>query len=105
MRALVPDGVDAAVDYIGGDAITQSAALAKNSARTASNVDPKAIAEVGGLYCFVHPDSIQLATLTCLVADGTVVVEVQQSLPLDQAADAHRLQEEGHVRGKLVLTV
>jgi NADPH:quinone reductase-like Zn-dependent oxidoreductase len=30
---------------------------------------------------------------------------VQQSFPLERAADAHALLEDGHVRGKLVLTV
>jgi len=30
---------------------------------------------------------------------------VAQSLPLEQAAEAHRLSQNGHVRGKLVLTV
>jgi NADPH:quinone reductase-like Zn-dependent oxidoreductase len=30
---------------------------------------------------------------------------VAQTLPLAQAAQAHRLSQDGHVRGKLVLTV
>lgn len=105
VRALSPDGVDAAVDYVGGDAIAVSAELAKDAGRTASNVDPTAVAEVGGIYCFVRPDSAQLAQLAGLVADGSVRVEVQQSFALGQAADALRLLEQGHVRGKLVLTV
>ena len=105
VRALVPDGVDAAVDYVGGDAIGQSAALAKDPARTASNVDPTAVAEVGGVYCFVRPDSAQLAALVAMLEDGTLRVEVQQVLPLEDAAEAHRVLEDGHVRGKLVLEV
>ena len=105
VRALVPGGVDAAVDYVGGDAIGQSAALAKDPARTASNVDPTAVAEVGGVYCFVRPDSAQLAALVAMLEDGTLRVEVQQVLPLEDAAEAHRVLEDGHVRGKLVLEV
>ena len=105
VRALVPDGVDAAVDYVGGESIEQSAAVAKDAARTASNVDPTAIAKVGGLYCFVRPDSDQLAELVGLVERGDLRVEVQQVLPLEQAAEAHRVLQDGHVRGKLVLTV
>jgi NADPH2:quinone reductase len=34
---------------------------------------------------------------------GKLRVEVSRSLPLEQAAEAHRLIEEGHVQGKLVL--
>jgi NADPH:quinone reductase-like Zn-dependent oxidoreductase len=105
VRALAPGGIDAAVDYVGGDAIRQSAELAKDAARTSSNVDPTAIAEVGGLYCFVRPDSAQLADLVAMVDRGELRVEVQQALPLEQAAEAHRVLQEGHVRGKLVLTV
>ena len=105
VRALAPDGVDAAVDYVGGEAIAQSALLAKDPGRTASNVDPAAVAEVGGIHCFVRPDSHQLAQLVALVDGGAVRVEVQQVFPLEQAADALALLEEGHVRGKLVLTV
>ena len=63
------------------------------------------MAEVGGLYCFVRPDSAQLAELVALVDGGAVHVEVQEALPLERAADALALVEQGHVRGKLVLTV
>ena len=105
VRSLVPDGVDAAVDYVGGAAIGQSAELAKAVGRTASNVDPTAVAEVGGVYCFVRPDSAQLTELVGMLDRGALRVEVQQVLPLEQAAEAHRVLQEGHVRGKLVLRV
>jgi len=36
---------------------------------------------------------------------GRLRVEVAHQLPLEQAADAHRLLESGHVRGKVVLSV
>ena len=32
-------------------------------------------------------------------------VEVARVMPLDEIADAHRLSEEGHVRGKVVVTI
>ncbi len=105
VRALAPEGVDAAVDYVGGEAIAQSALLAKDAGRTASNVDPTAVAEAGGVYCFVRPDSAQLAQLAAMVDGGAVRVEVQQAFPLERAAEALALLEQGHVRGKLVLTV
>lgn len=104
VRALAPEGVDAAVDYIGGDAIRQSAELVSDPSRTASNVDPQAVAEAGGVYCFVTPHAEQLAQLAALVADGTVRVEVQEAFALERAADAWKAQMDGHVRGKLVLT-
>ena len=36
-------------------------------------------------------------------AEGRITVEIQQVFDLAAAPDAHRLLEEGHVRGKLVL--
>ena len=40
-----------------------------------------------------------------LLASGRVKPEVTHTLPLAQAADAHRLLESGDVVGKIVLTV
>jgi hypothetical protein len=34
-----------------------------------------------------------------------LTVEVERELPLAEAADAQRLSQDGHVRGKLVLSV
>jgi NADPH2:quinone reductase len=36
---------------------------------------------------------------------GDLCIEVAETFPLEQAADAHRRIEEGHTRGKLVLTM
>jgi len=40
-----------------------------------------------------------------LVADGKVRVDVREELPLEQAAEAHRLLESGETQGKLVLRI
>ncbi|MEP6134089.1 zinc-binding dehydrogenase, partial [Marinobacter sp.] len=37
------------------------------------------------------------------IEDGDVRVHIDKTFSLDQVADAHRLLEGGHVRGKLVL--
>jgi NADPH2:quinone reductase len=39
------------------------------------------------------------------IGRGELRIEVAETFPLEQAADAHRLIEEGHNRGKLVLTM
>jgi NADPH:quinone reductase-like Zn-dependent oxidoreductase len=53
----------------------------------------------------VSPDARTLAVITRLIDDGSVRVHVERELPLAEGADAHRLLEEGHVRGKVVLRV
>ncbi len=40
-----------------------------------------------------------------LIESGRFTLLVAQTFPLDQIAEAHRLSETGHVRGKLVLLV
>ncbi len=96
--------VDVVLDLVGGDALRQPPALVRNPARHASIVDP-AVKEQGGRYVFVRPSGEQLETLGGLAEVGRLRVQVAREVPLAEAADAHRLQEEGHVRGKIVLTV
>jgi NADPH:quinone reductase len=45
----------------------------------------------------------RLAELTQRVADGSLRTRVAQTLPLSEAAEAHRLNERGGLRGKVVL--
>jgi len=40
-----------------------------------------------------------------LIEAGRFSLPVAQTFPLEQIAEAHRLSESGHVRGKLVLLV
>jgi NADPH2:quinone reductase len=47
----------------------------------------------------------QLATIAGLITDGHVTLPPMQTLPLEQAAEAHVLIQTGHVRGKIVLNV
>lgn len=53
----------------------------------------------------VSPDGRTLAVITRLIDDGSIRVHVERELPLEQGAEAHRLVEAGHVRGKVVLRV
>ena len=46
-----------------------------------------------------------LERLTGLIEDGKIVPSVHRSYPLDEAPDAMRLLEKGHVRGKVVITI
>lgn len=105
-EAVDGDGkVDAVIDLVGGEALEISPTLVHDPTRHVSIVDSKAVHDQGGKYVFVKPNVEQLSWLGKLAADGRLHVEIQQSFPLAQAADAHRLLEQGHTRGKLVLTV
>ncbi|WP_327190968.1 NADP-dependent oxidoreductase [Streptomyces xinghaiensis] len=104
VRELAPEGVDVALDFVGGDAIPASLDLAKSAARVVSVVDP-GIAGSGGRYVFVRPDAADLTALGELADAGKLTVNVDKELPLEQAGEAFRLSQEGRTRGKIVLTV
>ncbi|AYL35221.1 NADP-dependent oxidoreductase [Streptomyces fungicidicus] len=104
VRGLAPEGVDAAFDSVGGDALKVSANLLAPEGRLASITDPEVVA-YGGHYWFVRPDPQDLQHLSDLAAQGTVKIHVSKTFPLEQAAEAHRLSQEGRTRGKIVVTV
>ncbi|MFF4016755.1 NADP-dependent oxidoreductase [Streptomyces sp. NPDC001843] len=104
VRALAPQGVDAVFDTIGGDTLKASANLLAPEGRMASIADPDVVG-YGGRYCFVRPDAEDLGRLSELAEQGVVSVHVSETFPLERAADAHRLNQEGRTRGKIVVTV
>ncbi|MEU9355961.1 NADP-dependent oxidoreductase [Streptomyces griseoloalbus] len=104
VRGLAPEGVDAVFDSVGGDALKVSANLLAPEGRLASITDPEVVG-YGGRYWFVRPDPQDLRRLSGLAEQGVVSVHVSQTFPLAQAADAHRLSQEGRTRGKIVVTV
>lgn len=99
--------VDVALDFVptSSEAIDPSTRLVRDPARLVSIGDAARVRELGGRYVFVRADPDQLAWLAQLADAGSLRVELQRTFPLEAAADAHRLLESGHVRGKLALTV
>jgi NADPH:quinone reductase-like Zn-dependent oxidoreductase len=53
----------------------------------------------------VAPDARVLDEITALIEDGSVRVHVDREFDLAEGPDAHRLIEQGHTRGKIVLRV
>ncbi|RZU11754.1 NADP-dependent oxidoreductase [Streptomyces sp. BK239] len=104
VRGLAPEGVDAAFDTIGGDTLKTSANLLAPDGRLASIADGD-VAEYGGHYCFVRPDTEDLTRLAELAEQGVVSVHVSETFPLERAEEAHRRNQEGRTRGKIVVTV
>ncbi|WP_395296480.1 NADP-dependent oxidoreductase [Kitasatospora hibisci] len=102
VRAMAPDGVDAAVDLVGGGAAGLSAALVADPARIASVAD-YGVRALGGQYVWARPDAAGLAELAELADAGRLTVTVASTFPLAQAASAQALNAEGRTRGKIVL--
>ncbi|MFJ3673101.1 NADP-dependent oxidoreductase [Streptomyces sp. NPDC090106] len=104
VRGLAPEGVDAAFDTVGGDTLTVSANLLAPEGRLASIADAEVVS-YGGRYCWVRPDAEDLERLSRLAEQGVISVHVSHTFPLEEAAEAQRLNQEGGTRGKIVVTV
>ncbi|MGW0563389.1 NADP-dependent oxidoreductase [Streptomyces sp. NPDC003016] len=104
VRALAPEGVDAVLDLVGGDALKLSPELLAPGGRLVSVADG-AVTGLGGTYLFVRPDTADLTALTELAERGALTVEVAAVFPLEKAAEALRLSREGHTRGKIAISV
>ncbi|WP_121010905.1 NADP-dependent oxidoreductase [Saccharothrix australiensis] len=96
--------VDVAFDCVGGAALNDSPALVRDPSRIVSIVDTNVL-ELGGRYAYAKPVQADLEWLAAHADAGELKVVVQQTFPLAEAAEAHRLLEGRHVRGKIVLTV
>ncbi|WP_340541045.1 NADP-dependent oxidoreductase [Nocardioides sp. GXZ039] len=104
VRALAPDGVDAALDYYGGTALADLFELTRSPARVASIADA-AVRERGGHYVFVRPDHAGLTALGDLADAGHLTVHVEREFTLEEVAEAWTASREGHTTGKIVLRV
>ncbi|MEV7089996.1 NADP-dependent oxidoreductase [Streptomyces sp. NPDC093085] len=102
VRALVPDGVDAAFDTIGGDILRTTPTMLAPGGRLASIAD-SGVTDLGGSYAFVRPDPADLAELAGLAEQGVLTADVARTFPLEQAADAFRHAEAGGTGGKVVI--
>jgi len=91
---------DCALDTIGGETLERTLELA---GRTCSIVQP--ITGTDRFYHYVRPDGGELSLLGGWIEEGRLCPHVQQVFPLAETRQAHELLEDGHVRGKLVLTI
>jgi len=107
VRALAPDGVDVALDVAGSGVLPELIEL------TGGPENVVTIADFGGAkqhgVRFSSGDTGRavhvLAEIGELIASGRFSLPEVQTFPLAEIAQAHRVSEDGHVRGKLVLLV
>jgi NADPH:quinone reductase-like Zn-dependent oxidoreductase len=102
--AQLTEPVDAVLDLVGGDTLADAPAQVRDPARIASVVDP-VVRDLGGRYVFVRPDAHDLEELGRMADAGQLRVPIAKAFGLDQVADAQRMVGEGHVRGKVVVTL
>jgi NADPH:quinone reductase-like Zn-dependent oxidoreductase len=108
VRAIAPDGIDAALDAAGGDALPALVNLAGSPDRVVTIADPQGAQQLGVRMSGgprIKRAMHVLTDIAPLIEAGQFRLPVQQTFTLDQIGEAHRLSESGHVRGKLVVLV
>ncbi len=103
VRALVPDGITAALDCIGGEANDVSVKLLGSPDRAVTLVDWEAEQRLGVRRVGTDRSAARLASLTAHYEAGRLVAPVWKQFPLADAHLAHHEIETGHVRGKIAL--
>lgn len=103
VRAAVPK-VDVVLDCVGGDAIPASLELGVPTDRIGTIADFAAAERYGIRRPGGTRTSEKLAEIVRLYEKGVLQVPVRP-IPLEHAAEAHRIVERGHGRGKVVLVV
>lgn len=107
VRALVPDGIDLALDVAGSGVLPELVELAGDPEHVVTVADFLGAREHGVRFSSgdtgraVHA----LAEIGELVESGRFSLPVARTFPLAEVAAAHRLGAAGHPRGKLVLLV
>lgn len=99
---------DAVLDAVGGHTLAHSYVLLREGGRiisVAGRVDPAQLKarKLEGRSLGMDGNAGDLQRLADLVAAGKLRVEVEKTLPLSAAREAHEQSETGHARGKIVL--
>ena len=104
--------VDVVLDLVGGQTGLDSLPVLRHHGlliSVPSRADLAPLTEAAGdrvrvTGILVEPDRTGMEAIAKLAADGRLRVRVARTFPLEQAAAAHELSEDGRPRGKLVLT-
>jgi NADPH:quinone reductase-like Zn-dependent oxidoreductase len=104
VRELAPDGVDRALDTAGSGVLPELIELTGTPDHVVTIADFSAAQHgvrvtTGGADRAWHA----LAEAARLHEEGRFALPVERAFPFADAAEAHRVSEAGHVRGKLVL--
>jgi len=99
--------VDAVVDAAGKGGLVEAVTATGDANRVVTLADPAGAGAAGARMSEPGPGRAPgaLGIALPLLAEGTLVLKKQRTLPLGDAAEAHRLLESGETNDKIVLVV
>jgi NADPH:quinone reductase-like Zn-dependent oxidoreductase len=109
VRSIAPAGVDAVFDCVGGETFWHSFEAVRDGGRVVTIVAFGEEVEPGrGIthHAFsARAERRKLEKLSEIFDAGKLRVEIEDVVPLEEAAKVHEQVEAGHTRGKIVLRV
>jgi len=107
VRSVAPAGVDRVFDVVGRTPVTELIGLVEDASRVVTIANFAAgssgVRMTGGMSGVADSHPMEaLAEVAELLSQGKLVIKVQ-TFPFDRAAEAYRISQVGHLRGKLVL--
>jgi NADPH:quinone reductase-like Zn-dependent oxidoreductase len=105
IRQLLPGGVDAIFDLIGGQALRSVAGALAAGGKLISAADQATVVELGGEPVRRERSVRVLDEVARLVVDGKLDPHVTDVVPFQEAAQAIASVESGHALGKVVLEI
>jgi NADPH:quinone reductase-like Zn-dependent oxidoreductase len=105
IAAAMPDGITAVFDGYGAETIELGLRLGVSPQRINSVADRSAAENLGVLSIGrgTTPTSA-VREIASAIADGSIIVNLEEVFPIEQARAAYERLASGHVRGKLTLT-
>jgi len=106
VRALAPQGIDAALDVAGSGIIPELIDIVGDASRVLSVADFSAT-HLGAKFSAGPPKHLEqtLVSVARLCREGRFQLRIDRAFAFDQTAEAHRISAQGHVAGKLVIMV
>ncbi len=109
VRALVPDGVDAALDAVNANnAETSTVKAVRSGGRLVYLTGPQfrpADATISATFVAARPERALLATIAELVEQGKLHVAIERTYAFEEIPAALTQVEGRHVRGKVVVEI
>ncbi|MFF1921239.1 NADP-dependent oxidoreductase [Streptomyces sp. NPDC058221] len=105
LSALAPRGVDIALDTAASGSLGDLVAITGDPSRVSTVADHAGGQRLGTHVVNAENDSTLLSAAAELGRQGHYTPRIEQSFPLERAADAHTHAERGRTRGKLVICI
>jgi NADPH:quinone reductase-like Zn-dependent oxidoreductase len=105
VRALAPDGVDAALDVAGHGVVPELVELTGDPRRVVSIADFSAPEHGAQVSSGAGDRTAAYAEAARLFGAGALRIPVERTYPLAEAGAAQRASQDGHVAGRLIVTI